>query len=259
MSRRWWSALAILCALALSGCLRLDASLVIGDEDTVSGTIDFAVLNEWAISQGSDPASLVLALEEELAANPGSEVAAEIYNDGSYTGLVWTLTEVPWQQLSQVSNQALTLRRDGEQIYLEGNLADLTGTGSSDEIPWDMRLSVTFPHPIQEHNGQLEGQTVTWTLNQDSTDLTFFATTEGTPQAWWRAIPPAVPVLAAIVAIGCALTWWLARRRRRGDARDVNSSATTELAQLFADRKAGKTTSTKQRSPGTSKPRPGNR
>ncbi|MFV0254282.1 MAG: LppM family (lipo)protein [Beutenbergiaceae bacterium] len=214
----WLSLVALFAAATLVGCVRVHGDLSIDPAaDTVSGTVDVAVENQWAIEQGSDPADLAVALNEELAAGDAGGVTGEVYDDGQYTGVVLTLDAVPWERLAQASNGALQFTRSGDQIQLRGDLSVLTSSEEPVATPWRLQLAVTFPEAVGEHDGDLDGRTVSWDIDQDSDDVTFFADSAAVPPSWLSQQPPALVVgVIALLASGL-LVMVLVRRRRAAD------------------------------------------
>src|SRR5690606_24982107 len=169
---------AVLGLLVLAGCVRVDGDLTLhgtaGDAaGTVSGTVLVAVSDEWAISQGQDPARLGDVIVEELATNAGDGVTGEPFAEDGFTGVTLTLDDVPADRLADASDGALTITREGDNYVLRGDLSVL-GAGEDQDPdaegpPWTVRLSVTMPEDVIEHDGRLEGRTVTWELDE-STD-----------------------------------------------------------------------------------------
>lgn len=200
--------------LVLAGCLRVDADLTV-EAQTISGTVDLGLLNEWAIEQGSDPLALATALEEDLAAGADSGVTGEVYADTDYTGVRLTLAQVPWDRVTRATDGIVHLSREGDQLRLSVDLA--VGDDIDAPVPpWDVRLAVTFPGDVLEHNGQLDDRTVTWVVDQESPDMILLATSAGPQNPWWSQIPVAVWVLVVLVGAGVVLTIIWSRERRAG-------------------------------------------
>lgn len=212
---------AVLGLLVLAGCVRVDGDLTLhgtaGDAaGTVSGTVLVAVSDEWAISQGQDPARLGDVIVEELATNAGDGVTGEPYAEDGFTGVTLTLDDVPADRLGDASDGALTITREGDSYVLRGDLSVL-GAGEDQDPdaegpPWTVRLSVTMPEDVIEHDGRLEGRTVTWELDE-STDPTMLAVSSVGPVPWWSRMPVPLLVLVVVAGIGAVVAWRLSRRR----------------------------------------------
>lgn len=216
---------AVLGLLVLVGCVRVDGDLTLhgtaGDAaGTVSGTVLVAVSDEWAISQGQDPARLGDVIVEELATNAGDGVTGEPYAEDGFTGVTLTLDDVPADRLGDASDGALTITREGDSYVLRGDLSVL-GAGEDQDPdaegpPWTVRLSVTMPEDVIEHDGRLEGRTVTWELDE-STDPTMLAVSSVGPVPWWSRVPVPLLVLVVVAGIGAVVAWRLSRRRPAQD------------------------------------------
>jgi hypothetical protein len=221
---RTWRALvsAAVGLLVLAGCVRLDGDLTINGttseaEDTLSGTMVVAVSDEWALAHGEDPANLAEAIAEELAANPGGGLTGEPYIADGYTGSTLTFDEVPIERLATATDGALSIEREGDRYVARGDLSALD-PAEGDEAgdtgpPWTARVSITFPEDVDEHNGTLEGRTVTWDLDAASEDATLFATSSVGPVSWLSRVPVWLIVITGVAGVGAAAAWWWSRRR----------------------------------------------
>lgn len=253
---------AVLGLLVLAGCVRVDGDLTLhgtaGDAaGTVSGTVLVAVSDEWAISQGQDPARLGDVIVEELATNAGDGVTGEPFAEDGFTGVTLTLDDVPADRLGDASDGALTITREGDSYVLRGDLSVL-GAGE-DQDPdaegpaWTVRLSVTMPEDVIEHDGRLEGRTVTWELDE-STDPTMLAVSSVGPVPWWSRVPVPLLVLVVVAGIGAVVAWRLSRgspaqdrstadggfRARQAAARGGSTSKLDDMLAAAKDERRGK-------------------
>lgn len=251
---------AVLGLLVLAGCVRVDGDLALhgtaGDAaGTVSGTVLVAVSDEWAISQGQDPARLGDVIVEELATNAGDGVTGEPFAEDGFTGVTLTLDDVPADRLGDASDGALTITREGDSYVLRGDLSVL-GAGEDQDPdaegpPWTVRLSVTMPEDVIEHDGRLEGRTVTWELDE-STDPTMLAVSSVGPVPWWSRVP--LLVLVVVAGIGAVVAWRLSRgspaqdrspadggfRARQAAARGGSTSKLDDMLAAAKDERRGK-------------------
>jgi len=209
--------------LVLAGCVRLDGDLTINGTaaaapDTISGAMVVAISDEWALAHGEDPAALAAAISEEIAANPGSGLTGEPYVVEGYTGTTLTFDEVPIERLSLATDGALSITREGDRYVLRGDLAVLDPTEDDAEAaagpPWSARISVTLPEDVTEHNGALEGRTVTWDLDQSSPEETMLAVSSVGPTSWLSRVPVWLLVITGVAGIGASAAWWWGRSRR---------------------------------------------
>ncbi|HLV54049.1 MAG TPA: hypothetical protein VKY71_00580 [Actinotalea caeni] len=253
---------AVLGLLVLAGCVRVDGDLTLhgtaGDAaGTVSGTVLVAVSDEWAISQGQDPARLGDVIVEELATNAGDGVTGEPFAEDGFTGVTLTLDDVPADRLADASDGALTITREGDSYVLRGDLSVL-GAGEDQDPdaegpPWTVRLSVTMPEDVIEHDGRLEGRTVTWELDE-STDPTMLAVSSVGPVPWWSRVPVPLLVLVVVAGIGAVVAWRLSRgspaqdrstadggfRARQAAARGGSTSKLDDMLAAAKDERRGK-------------------
>jgi hypothetical protein len=238
--------------MLLAGCLKLDADLTVGADDTVSGRYVVAYLKD------PDRPSPGLAPPRELLVSKGS-ARSRRYDDGTYAGTEYELRGVSFSDLAafaavqQQQRQTGTLRlsRDGDDVKLAG-LFDFRETRPVDRTPrqrddaarrFSVRVRLTFPGDVHAANGRIEGRSVTW-------DIPPLQLTELTARA--SALPPAPPgvdggpAAGAVVGTGVGglavlLGTVLLLRRRRRPARDpapANPVDPADFAWVLGDRAA---------------------
>lgn len=226
--------LVLFCLLGvlLSGCLKLDATLTVGPDNTITG--------EYVVAYKKDPSrpDTGLGTVRELLVSKGSATASR-YDDGDYEGTRYRLEGVPLEDLARFVPVTYDRRRTGTvQITRDGNDFLVAGTFDFREAKptkrtveqqrqaedlFKVRVRLTFPGAVESGNGTIEGNTITWQMNP------FVLTTL---QARASAIPPpaaAAPAsasnmamllalgggaLALVVLLGLGL---VALRRRRQD------------------------------------------
>jgi hypothetical protein len=164
---------AVAVAFVLSGCVKLDMALTLTPENTVDGTIVFAVDKQLLTLGGGNPEDAFkdAAGDAPFPTSPsGGSVTTEVYDqDGKY-GQKFIFTGVP---LTEFDDEDLKITREGDFFVVNGtlDLSDSTGSGSSESplpLPssltagFEVAVSMTFPGEVVEHNGTLEGTTVTW-------------------------------------------------------------------------------------------------
>ncbi|MDN3238719.1 LppM family (lipo)protein [Glycomyces tritici] len=167
-------ALAVAAALGLlvatSGCLRLDLGLQVRPDDTVGGEFTAAWSDEFvaqAADEGLDQAQLDAFLDALLDGVPGTERTP--YDEDGYSGYTATFTDRPLADFAEFGGDDwgyLRLDHTGREYGLEGHW-DLRAAGFLDPTAFEdaeILLSVDFPARVTEHNGTLDGRTVTWTM-----------------------------------------------------------------------------------------------
>ena len=201
--------------LAASGCLRLDLGLEVRPDDTVGGTFTAAWSESFlenADEQGLDRAQLDAFLDALLDGVPGAERTP--YEQDGFVGETATFTDRPLADFADFGGDDwgyLRIDHTGRRYELEGHW-DLRSAGFIDPESLEdaeILLSVNFPARVTEHNGELEGRTVTWTMSPgEEYDLTAVAVEND-----GRVFLIAGVAFAVLV---CALLWlWQWRRLRR--------------------------------------------
>ena len=158
------TALGALAVLSLAGCMKMDMAIELLPEDQVSGTITMAVSREFAELAGESPESLADQMAADMTDTEGATSVP--YDDGTYIGSTTTFEAVSIEEWTADSgSETLNVVRDGDEYVVTGEL-DMTDAGGLEEygltVPLDIRIAVTFPGKVSEHNGTLSGTTVEW-------------------------------------------------------------------------------------------------
>ncbi|MDT0203817.1 LppM family (lipo)protein [Nocardioides sp. AE5] len=213
MLRRTLSAIVALglMILVLSGCFKADYQLSISPDDKVSGTMIVA-MNKEAIqamasfeSQGEAPEDLDprAAWDALMADEDGTEddlppgATKEPYEEGDFLGDKITFADVPLAEfsayMSEDSDDEFSLERVDDTYVFRGS-ADMSDVTGEDEAAEDelfgeaemqqfyamygtptFKIAITFPGTVIEHNGELDGTTVTWTADMTSSEVNEFS------------------------------------------------------------------------------------
>jgi len=231
------AALGAVCAVVLSGCVKLDMAITLHSDDTASGTVVYAIQDSAAKALGQDPEDLLTqgAEGEDPATDFGEGATSAPYQADGYTGTKITFKGTSIDKLGEGSDaDALTIKRDGDEFVVSGKLdltelADDSGdtgdTGSlvsPDQIAslFDVKISVTFPGEVvsADKSAKIDGNTVTWT-SDDGTVLNLDARGKATGDGG-GGVPVWVWILIGVVvlAVAAAVVFALTRRGRPGDA-----------------------------------------
>ena len=226
-------------ALLLSACIKLDMNLTVNSDDTVDGTIIFA-LNKQLIELSGQSADDLLGDSGPIPTD-AEGVSTEPYEDDEFQGQEVTLDAVPLAQFNEESNGQDSLRivHQGDTYVVSGAL-DLSDTGASgatgltgfpgaDEIfrSAQMKLAITFPGEVTESNGQVDGNTVTW-VPQVGERLELHAVAgasgggDSSTTLWILLIVGAIVIILAIV-LGVVAT----RRKNARQADATTADGTT--------------------------------
>jgi hypothetical protein len=219
----------MLLVLALAGCVRFQADLRLNPDDTVNGSIVVAVVTDdddasrEEASAGAD--RIAAALLPGLSGADG--VTADVYDEGEYIGTRFDLSDTPIDAFSGGGSEgALTLIREGSEFAFSGTLDFTPDDGETaidpDDDTSNITVAVTFPGAVSEHNGELSGNTVTWSGTLESKidmEARGAAVSSGPPAWLW-----AIAALAALL-ISAAVVIVIVRMRRRPAADPVTTTA----------------------------------
>lgn len=209
--------------LALAGCVRVQADLRLGPDNTVDGEIVVAV----AISDDTEEAraealTRVGDIESALLGSlrDATGVSTREYDEDGYFGSRITLSHVALDAFSGQRPESFRFTREDDEYVFTGVL-DFTAQsipdddGDGDES--NLTVAITFPGEVSEHNGELAGQTVSWSTTTDE---------RVEMQARGAASAPGAPVLVIVLVVAGLLVLvaaavfgvWLVLRSRRGAA-----------------------------------------
>lgn len=197
-SRRVLVPFALLAALALGGCFRVETTIDIGDDATadlaLSFLVDVATLSEFAeemgggealggleglsgedlireMLDGDDPCAL------NLPDGIGEPTVTEV-EDGDYRGVRCTVVDVALADLQGADDEAsfdIVQNDDGTEVEIRLQGVDELFSDADQELPpgfdmamdslLDIRYVVSAPGTLLEHNGtSATGDRVTWII-----------------------------------------------------------------------------------------------
>lgn len=158
--------IGLFAVLLLSGCVKIDMDLTLNTDDTVDGVMVLAFSDEVAAMLGTDPESLWEEAGGDLERGlpPGS--TQEPWSEDGYTGTRVTFDGVPLEEMAQANDpDTLRITREGDEFVVSGamDFTDVRGAGTDQAMEgFDVRIAITFPGEVRDHNGRLEGRTVIW-------------------------------------------------------------------------------------------------
>lgn len=172
--RRSYGAVLLLglVAVLLSGCMKMDMDLTVSSDNTVSGTFIFGFEKSVLEATGQSAEDMT----EGAMATPIPGSKAEPYSDDKFAGVKYTFDSVPLEEFNKTSGEGgdLQINREGDTFVVSGTM-DLSSTGDAGMDPAmqdqmeaafataEISISVTFPGAVEDSNGQVSGNTVTWT------------------------------------------------------------------------------------------------
>lgn len=239
MARRWRTVAraAVFGGLAflLGACLKLDMDLEVSADDTVDGSVVFALDKELLELSGQ---SLEDVLGTEVPVPTEAEgVSAEPYEDDEFAGQEFTFDGVPLQQFNQSEDaEQLQIVREGDVFRVTGVL-DLSGaTGATGLSGFgeglaeafegaELRVRISFPGDVSESNGDVDGNTVTWEPRVGER-LELRATASAIDTGGGGSGLTPIPIVAgAAVVVALVLAALAARRRGAGRPAVVDAAA----------------------------------
>ncbi|KON74815.1 hypothetical protein M768_02450 [Cellulosimicrobium cellulans F16] len=151
-------------------------ALTLNEDDTFDGSVVMAFSDELAESANMDPQEMWDSMGSEMESELPEGATQEPYAQDGYTGTKITYADQPISQLSSAGADSISVTREGDEYVVSGSM-DMTGeefnpdTGdaTSDELTQqmmdslDIKVSITFPGEVAESNGEVDGNTVTWT------------------------------------------------------------------------------------------------
>ena len=155
----------------LTGCLKLTMDVDVASDDTVSGTAIFAVDRDILELSGG---TFDDAIGEGSIVPPDVEgVTVEPYEDDGFAGQEITLDGVALDAFNQGEGEdALSIRRQGDTFVVSGALDLAMDDAQTEGVPFDpqqmfdeadIRITLSFPGEVLSSNGEVDGNTVTWT------------------------------------------------------------------------------------------------
>lgn len=198
----------------LTGCLKLTMDLDVAADDTVSGTAVFAFDKDiLELAGGSFDDALG---GESIVPSDVEGVSVEPYEDDRFTGQEITLDAVSLEDFNQdaAGEDSLEIVREGETFRVTGVLDLAMDDVPTEGVPFDpqemfegadIRISLSFPGEIRSSNGEIDGNTVTWTpVVGERTELDAVASAVGgsdTNLLWIVVAVLAVGAIAAAVVV----------------------------------------------------------
>ena len=165
-----------LCALALlmTGCIKVDLDMELHGDNTISGTMVFAVSRDLLALTGSSADDLLGQITASAGPLPsGVRFQESAYADDKFEGKTYTFQDVPIDAFSQgtTAGETISIKRVGDTFQVNGEI-DLTPTVTGPLQPgaaqlakdMELRIAITFPGLVsQQSGGTITGNTVTWT------------------------------------------------------------------------------------------------
>ena len=231
-------------ALLLASCFKVDMTLDVSQDNTVSGSAVIAVDKQLVALSGQNVDDL-FKNADSTNLPPGASVAP--YDDGDFVGQEITFDSVPLEKFSGANDpltgagEELSITREGDEFHVSGNL-DMSGqefTGN-DQIPqsvldsFEFVISITFPGEVKSATGEIDGNTVMWEPkfgeNNRIEAIASAIPSGGSPLVWM--------LIAAGVLIVLLVAFLLIRARRAQPATRAMDGTPTEPGMVRASSSA---------------------
>lgn len=250
-------ALATVAALALSGCIKMEVNLDLQSDDTVDGSMVFAVQEGLGEMLGdvegegdgttTDEDAAREIFGEELD-NDFANSSEEPYNEGEWVGTRLNFEGEPLESFSQETD-GFTITRDGDDFVVEGPYEASAADDEEAEQLFEgaeMTMSVTFPGEVSDHNGTLEGTTVTWDLMSAPDELyARGAASEGLD----LPIALIIGAVVAVIVIAAAVTFVVVRARSHNSVTTNPDADSPQTSAAPADLEPGDSAAPPQNNP----------
>ena len=209
-------------AVLATACFRAEIDLTVSADNTVSGTALLAYERAGLQELDRDAQDAQDELVGDLELDAPAGVTCEAWDDDEFIGAQCALERVTFDDLSLTDTfqQEVVIVREGDKIRLFAviDLSDVP-VGNPELIDaFDVQIQVTFPgRVISQENGQIEGQTVTWSLPPG--ERTEIAAVAETGQAG-NEVPlgPAIGVLLAVTLVALVLAVRRSRAAPKADS-----------------------------------------
>ena len=240
--KRLWRLVSVSLAVVLltTGCIKLEMDITVANDDTVSGTMVFAIAKSITDLAAEDAESSPTSSTQELfPAN--QDVKSEPFDDGEYVGTTYTFDDLPLEELApEVGDEsALSIKRQGDNLVVSGLLdtgsyeADLESNPLAASLTegfadlTSIKMSITLPGEIIQTNGKVDGQTITWTSSfGEKLELQAVAASPlAGPINWLLIIGLAVLALGLAGGLGF---WFISKNKPKPVAGNKSSKSTTE-------------------------------
>jgi hypothetical protein len=230
--RRIWGIIAVSLSTVLltTGCIKLEMDMTVATDDTVSGTMVFAISKSLAEMGDEESESATTPETDGLLAN-ADNVKVEPFDDGEFVGSSYSFEALPLAQFApQVGdNSAFAMERQGNNIVISGVLDTSSEGEDLEENPFadsimegfaastSIRVSVTLPGEIIETNGQVDGQTITWNGSfGEKLEIQAIAISPLASPVNWLLVGGIGGIVLGLV--GLLVTWISVRKKQKADS-----------------------------------------
>jgi hypothetical protein len=212
MNRVRAALVGLVCLVALTGCVKLDADIKVNSNETVSGTMQLGVDKQLLESSGQSPDKVRGQIEDQIKQTTTDGVTCKAFDDDRYVGSNCTFEDVPFEKMSTSSGDGVGFRKEGDKIKVTvkpGDLGNLP-TGSQSSV----NFKITMPGKILEHDGgaKVDGRTATYD-SLDGLGNVSLTSEAGSSFPLWAII--LIVVLLLLLAAGVVVFFVLRSRKAK--------------------------------------------
>ncbi|TCC29195.1 LppM family (lipo)protein [Kribbella sindirgiensis] len=213
MNRVRAALVVVACLVGLTGCVKLDADLKVGSNETVSGTMKLGVDKQLLQSSGQSLDKIRQQIETGVKSTATKGVECKSYEDDKYVGSNCTFQNVPFSDMGGSSGDGVALAKDGDKVTLKvdaDNLGSSLPSGSQPEV----NFKITMPGKILEHDSgaKISGRTATYD-SVDKLGKISLTSEAGGGFPMWALI---LIIVLVLLAIGAAVFFILRSRKAQG-------------------------------------------
>jgi hypothetical protein len=222
-------------AMLLTGCIKVDLGMRLHTDNTIDGTMIYAVSRDLLTLTHSSADDLLNQVASGGPLPAGIQYQTTPYSDDTFVGQTLKFENVPITAFQQgsVGGESLSIQRVGDTFQVSGTI-DLTRGTAGQLQPgaaqlaktMQLRLAITFPGPVQQQTGGTvtDPKTVTWTPTY-GTKTVIQATGSALGDSSQSGVTWILLGVAAIVVVIVGVLV-LIRRRRQAAPELAPSSAT---------------------------------
>lgn len=202
MNRVRAALVVVACLVALTGCVKLDADLKVGSNETVSGTMKIGVDKQLLQSSGQSLDKVRQQIESSIKSGAAEGVECKSYEDDKYVGSDCSFKNVPFDKMGSSSGDGVSFTKDGDKVTVTVKASNLGSNLPSGGSQPDVNFKITMPGKILEHDSgaQVSGRTATYD-SIDKLGKISLTSEAGGGFPMWALILIIVLVLLAIAAV----------------------------------------------------------
>lgn len=202
----------VACLVALTGCVKLDADLKVGSNETVSGDMQIGVDKQLLESSGQSLDKVREQIENGIKESTTDGVTCKAFEDDRYVGSNCTFESVPFDKMGSSSGDGVGFRKEGDKVIVTvkaDNLGNNVPSGSQPTVDF----KITMPGKILEHDdgAKIDGRTATYD-SLDKLGNVSLTSEAGSSFPLWAII---LIVVLLLLAIGAGVFFVLRSRKAK--------------------------------------------